>query len=70
MKKLMKKVGRRIRELRQAQELTVEALAKKSGRSPAYIRRLEAGEVTNITVGQLQRIVRVLGATAEFALED
>ena len=52
--------GERIRERRQALGLTVEALAERTGLSPATIYRYEAGDISHMRADKLQPISRAL----------
>jgi len=53
-------MGRRLKALRVAKDLSRQALAAKAGLSREYIRKLEAGEY-DPTVGTLQKIAKALG---------
>jgi transcriptional regulator with XRE-family HTH domain len=60
--------GERVRQLREAQNLTREALAEKCGLSAVYLKKLEAGERLTPTLQTLDRIARALGATLRVEL--
>jgi transcriptional regulator with XRE-family HTH domain len=57
-----KKIGPRIKYLRETQEKTQEALAKAAKVSQSYIARVESGEVTP-SVRVLERLAKVLGVS-------
>jgi transcriptional regulator with XRE-family HTH domain len=66
---LLKKVGRRIAELRQAAELTQEQLAAKLKITLKYLQRVEAGR-HNLSVDSLVRFSRVLKAEPKALFEE
>jgi transcriptional regulator with XRE-family HTH domain len=66
---LLKKVGRRIAELRQAAELTQEQLAAKLKITLKYLQRVEAGR-HNLSVDSLVRFSRVLKAEPKVLFEE
>ena len=53
----------RLKQLRQAQGLTQDALGKKVGVSYAYISMLESGAKTNPTIDTLKRLAKALKVT-------
>lgn len=55
-----KKIGPRIKYLRETQELTQEALARVASVSQSYIARVESGEVTP-SIKTLERLAKALG---------
>jgi XRE family aerobic/anaerobic benzoate catabolism transcriptional regulator len=61
-------LGQRVRTLRDARGLTRRALAERSGLSERFVAELEAGRA-NISVLNLDRVARALGATAVSLLE-
>ena len=62
-------LGRRIKELREQQGLTQQALADKAGLSRIYVQKLEAGERESPSWDALERIARALGATLRIDLD-
>src|SRR5262245_37666756 len=62
--------GARIRELREKCGLSREALAKKTGVSAVYLKKLEAGERTSPSLPALARIAQALGATLRIELVE
>ena len=65
----LKKVGRRIAELRQGAELTQEQLAAKLKITLKYLQRVEAGR-HNLSVDSLVRFSRVLKAEPKALFEE
>jgi transcriptional regulator with XRE-family HTH domain len=63
-----RRIGRTLKQVRQAKGLTQTALAKKAGVSRAYVFRLEAGGA-DPTVGLLQRLAKALGVPVTALLE-
>ena len=55
-------LGARVRQLRAAQDLSLRALAARSGFSPSFISQLEADQVSP-SLPSLQRIAHALGVT-------
>lgn len=66
----MSNLGRKIRELRKAANLTLDELAEKSGSSKSYIWELENRPATRPSAEKLARVAEVLGTTLEFLLDD
>jgi transcriptional regulator with XRE-family HTH domain len=62
-------VGRRIKRLRQSQEITVQDLAKRSAISPGYISEVERG-LSAISVDKLMQVADGLGVRLETILGD
>ena len=62
-------VGRRIKQLRNAQGLTVQELATKSGVSPGYISEVERG-LSAVSVDKLSQIAAGLGVGVDFLLHE
>lgn len=62
--------GARIRQLREKRGLTREALAKETGVSAVYVKKLEAGERTSPSLPALASIARALGATLRIELVE
>jgi transcriptional regulator with XRE-family HTH domain len=56
-------LGDRIRSLREAQGLSRAQLARRTGLSQIYVRKLEAGDKTSPTLPVLTKIARALGAS-------
>ena len=54
-------LGRRVRELRKARDLTQRELAERAQLSLIFIKKLEAGERGNSTVKTLTRLAKALG---------
>lgn len=65
--KFLKSLGDRIRSVRQECGLSQEELAFKAGLDRTYVGSVERGE-RNISVLNLERIMRALGSTAAEAL--
>ncbi len=63
------KVGRRIKRLRQAQELTVQELAARSKVSAGYVSEIERG-LSTISVDKLMQIAEGLGIGMDTLLEE
>lgn len=57
-------VGRRIKQLRQAQTLTVQDLAKRSGVSAGYVSEVERG-LSAVSVDKLMKIADGLGVSMD-----
>jgi transcriptional regulator with XRE-family HTH domain len=62
-------LGRRIRELRQKREWTVEEAAERFGIEPAHVRRVEAGR-TNPSLATLVSIARAFSTDVVDLLEE
>jgi transcriptional regulator with XRE-family HTH domain len=62
-------VGRRIKRLRQSQDITVQELAKRSTMSPGYISEVERG-LSAISVDKLMQVAEGLGVGLETILEE
>ena len=62
-------VGNRIRQLRQAKDLSAKELASRSGLTASYISRIENAKVSP-TVATLGRIVQAMGETFASLFED
>ncbi|OIP29226.1 MAG: transcriptional regulator [Deltaproteobacteria bacterium CG12_big_fil_rev_8_21_14_0_65_43_10] len=58
-RKITKKFGDRVRELRSAREITQEGLAERSGLSRQYIGDIERG-VRNISLINIEKLQRLL----------
>jgi transcriptional regulator with XRE-family HTH domain len=56
-------IGDRIRSLREAQGLSRAELARRTGLSQIYLRKLEAGDKTSPTLPVLTKIAKALGTT-------
>lgn len=52
-------VGKRVRELREAQGMSARALAERAGVTPAYVSRLEGGRLSP-TIATLSRVTEAL----------
>jgi transcriptional regulator with XRE-family HTH domain len=66
---LLKKIGRRIAELRQDADLTQEQLAAKLKITLKYLQRVEAGR-HNLSVDSLVRYTRVLKAEPKALFDE
>jgi transcriptional regulator with XRE-family HTH domain len=62
-------VGKRLKEVRKLQEMTLKDVAEFSGMSPTHISEIERGK-TSPTVGALRRIAGALGKDTAFFVED
>ena len=62
-------VGKRLKEVRKLQEMTLKEVALSSGMSPTHISEIERGK-TSPTVGALRRIAGALGKDTAFFVED
>jgi transcriptional regulator with XRE-family HTH domain len=62
-------VGKRLKEVRKLQEMTLKEVAESSGMSPTHISEIERGK-TSPTVGALRRIAGALGKDTAFFVED
>jgi len=69
MDPLLRVLGERLRELREAHGLTVDALAARSGLSPRFVSELLAGRA-NISVTRLARVAAALGSSTGTLLAD
>lgn len=67
--RLVKDVGRRIAELREALNLTQQDLAERLGMSPQYLRRLESGSV-NLSLQAMNRMAKALRQPIEALLDE
>ena len=54
------KIGKKLKKVREGQELTQEDLAEKAGISANYYAKVERDEI-NVTVNTLRKIVKALG---------
>jgi transcriptional regulator with XRE-family HTH domain len=63
-----KRIGMKLKRLRNARKLSQYALAKQASVSREYVRKLEAGE-SDPTVGMLQRLADALGVPVTELLE-
>jgi len=57
----MQSIPQKIRELRQRADLTQNALAERSGVSPAFIYKLEAGEYDTLSIETCRQLAKGLG---------
>lgn len=62
-------LGKRIKELREQQDLTQQALADKAGVSRIYVQKIEAGARESPSWDVLERIAQALGATLRIDLD-
>ena len=63
-------LGLKIRDLRRAQDLTLEQLAQRTDSSKSYMWELENKDVTRPSAEKLNRIAAVLGVTPEFLADE
>lgn len=63
-------LGQRIRNARTAKGLTLRAVARESGISPARLSNLENSPQANPTISTLERIANTLGTTAAELIAD
>lgn len=63
-------LGIKIRELRRAQDLTLEQLAQRTESSKSYIWELENKDVSRPSAEKLNRIAAVLGVTPEYLADE
>lgn len=61
-------VGKRIKELRKAKNISVDELAEKIGKSRATIYRYENGEIENAPYTVLIPLAKALGTTPTFLM--
>lgn len=66
---LISLVGRRVREARKSQRLSRRVLSERSGVSPRYLAKLEAGD-GNISIGLLKRVAVALSVPMDAFLID
>ena len=57
--------GKKIRELRKANNLTMNELAKKSGTASSYISDLENGKIKNPSITKMEKIAEALGVSLD-----
>jgi len=62
-------VGKRLKEVRKAREMTLKEVAQESGMSPTHISEIERGK-TSPTVGALRKIAAALGKDTAYFVED
>lgn len=67
---VVRSLGRRLREAREAAGLSLANLAKKSGMDKAVLSRLENGHVPNPGIETILRYVNALGKDLEWRLVD
>nr|MBV6629519.1 helix-turn-helix transcriptional regulator [Oceanococcus sp. HetDA_MAG_MS8] len=63
-------LGRKIKELRKASELTLDQLAERSECSKSYIWELENRNPPRPSADKLSKIARQLGTTLDYLLDD
>lgn len=63
----VREIGRELREIRQEEGMTLEALGEKLGISPQAVGELERGE-TGMTLDRLGRVLKALGRRGELSL--
>lgn len=68
-KNLLGDLGKKIRKLRQEQQLSIQKLAHKAGLSPASVYKIEIGAMTPSVVNLL-KIAKSLGKKVSFFIED
>lgn len=64
------RLGEKVRKLRKAKGLTLEALGEATGSSKSYIWELENGPAVRPSAEKITSIARVLGVTPEFLLDE
>ncbi len=64
-----KRIGKVLRELREAKGLTQTEMAKKVNVSQTYIAKLEAGDKKNPSLEILRKLARALGVPVTALLE-
>lgn len=69
MESILKKVGKRIREIRQKKGLSQEVLAHEAGLDRSYVGSVERGE-RNISIINLHRIAKALDVEPFELLKD
>ena len=57
--------GKKVRELRKANNLTMSELAKKSGTASSYISDLENGKIKNPSINKIEKIAEALGVSLD-----
>ena len=65
----IEEVGKRLKEVRREQGMTLKQVAEASGMSPTHISEIERGK-TSPTVGALRRIAGALGKETAYFVED
>lgn len=60
--------GKKVRELRKSNNLTMRELAEKSGTASSYISDLENGRIKKPSADKLDRIAGVLGVSIDYLL--
>jgi transcriptional regulator with XRE-family HTH domain len=68
-KRIQKRLGKRIRALRQAQELTQEKAAERAQIDPKHLQEIEAGQ-HNVTLASLVGLAKALDVTLAELFED
>ena len=63
------KIGKNIKKLRQAKELSQDRLSKLADVSYNSIIKLETGRITNPTIETLQKIAKALGVSVDILLK-
>lgn len=56
----MQRIGQRIRSLRRSKRMSVDKLARSTGKTARYLQLIEAGDRTNLTLETLYAIARGL----------
>lgn len=63
-------IGQRIRELREAREMTQAELASAAGRTQEHISRIETGASVNPTTKTLTKLAAALGVSLNELLKE
>lgn len=66
----MMRAAAHLKSLRESSQLTIRALAEKTGMTPAALSRLENGVFENATVRSLNRYAIAFGQHVEFSFKD
>lgn len=64
-----KKLGEKVRELRERQGLTQAQLAERAQIAMSYVTLLESGQPANLSPSALGRLARALGVTTKHLTE-
>jgi transcriptional regulator with XRE-family HTH domain len=64
------RLGQKLRQLRQQQDLSQQAVADQVGVNRAYVAQLESGQRANPTLDLLVKLGKALGVTASYLIDD
>lgn len=59
-KEFTSKIGKKIRKLREAKDISLTALAERAGISKSYLSHIETGKVENVSLNVLKKITSAL----------